>query len=82
MTGPARTRPQWLPDKRSPPNKDYSVHRVVLGTHTNEGEQNYLMLGEVRLPNEDTEIDARKYDDERGEAGGFGGLRSSPRPQS
>jgi hypothetical protein len=38
------------------------------------------MLGEVRLPNEDTEIDARKYDDERGEAGGFGGPRPSPRP--
>jgi len=65
---------QWLPDKRTPPNKDYAVHRVVLGTHTNDGEQNYLMIGEVRLPLEDTEIDARQYDDERGEAGGFAGV--------
>ena len=62
---------QWLPDNRKPPNKDYSVHKLILGTHTNEGEQNYLMIAEVRLPLEDTEIDARKYDDERGEAGGF-----------
>jgi histone-binding protein RBBP4 len=65
---------QWLPDNRKPPNKDYSVHKLVLGTHTNEGEQNYLMIAEVRLPLEDTEIDARKYDDERGEAGGFAGV--------
>ena len=43
------------------------MHRCILGTHTNDGEQNYLMIGEVRLPLEDTEIDARKYDDERGE---------------
>merc|ERR1712106_844415 len=33
-----------------------------------------LMIAEVRLPLEDTEIDARKYDDERGEAGGFAGV--------
>ena len=65
---------QWLPDNRKPPNKDYSVHKLTLGTHTNEGDQNYLMIAEVRLPLEDTEIDARKYDDERGEAGGFAGV--------
>ena len=64
---------QWLPDKRPVPGKDYSVHRLILGTHTTDGEQNYLMIGEVKLPNEDAEVDARKYDDERGEAGGFGG---------
>ena len=67
---------QWMPDKRTPAGKDYSVQRLILGTHTNDGEQNYLMLGEVHLPLEDTEIDARKYDDERGEAGGFAGVSS------
>ena len=30
----------------------------------------------VSLPNHDTEIDARKYDDEKGEVGGFGGTLS------
>ena len=34
------------------------------------------MIAEAQLPLEDTEIDARKYDDERGEAGGFGGVSS------
>ena len=67
---------QWMPDKRTPAGLHYSVQRLILGTHTNDGEQNYLMLGEVHLPLEDTEIDARKYDDERGEAGGFAGVSS------
>ena len=49
---------------------------MVLGTHTTEGEQNYLMIAEAKLPNEDAEVDARKYDDERGEAGGFGGANA------
>lgn len=43
---------------------DYSVHKLLLGTHTSGSEQNHLMIAEVRLPLEDTEIDARKYDDE------------------
>eukprot|EP00244_Chara_vulgaris_P013900 TRINITY_DN8322_c0_g1_i1.p1 TRINITY_DN8322_c0_g1~~TRINITY_DN8322_c0_g1_i1.p1 ORF type:complete len:110 (-),score=21.18 TRINITY_DN8322_c0_g1_i1:2-331(-) len=62
---------QWLPDKQEPTGKEYSVQRLVLGTHTSENEQNYLMLAEVQLPLEDTETDARQYDDERGETGGF-----------
>jgi len=67
---------QWLPDKVVPPGKDYSVQRLILGTHTSDNEQNHLMIGEVRLPLEDTEIDARKYasTEEKGEAGGFGGV--------
>jgi hypothetical protein len=44
----------------------------VLGTHTSEGEQNYLMLAEVALPAADCEAEARGYDEERGEVGGFG----------
>eukprot|EP00191_Tetraselmis_sp_GSL018_P008148 CAMPEP_0177608482 /NCGR_PEP_ID=MMETSP0419_2-20121207/18497_1 /TAXON_ID=582737 /ORGANISM="Tetraselmis sp., Strain GSL018" /LENGTH=443 /DNA_ID=CAMNT_0019103179 /DNA_START=225 /DNA_END=1553 /DNA_ORIENTATION=- len=50
----------------------YSTQKLLLGTHTSESEQNYLMLAEVQLPLEDTELDARQYDDDRGEVGGFG----------
>ena len=46
--------------------KDYAEHKMVLGTHTADNEPNYLMIATVRLPNEDAEIDARKYDEERG----------------
>lgn len=52
-------------DRSEPPNKDYSVQRLLLGTHTSEGEQNYLMRAQVQLPLEDTETDARQYDEVR-----------------
>ncbi|KAG6556975.1 hypothetical protein Mapa_001391 [Marchantia paleacea] len=63
---------QWLPDRQEPAGKDYSVQKLILGTHTSDNEPNYLMLAEVQLPLDDTENDARHYDDERGEIGGFG----------
>lgn len=73
---------QWLPDKVIPEGKDYSVQRLLLGTHTSGNEQNYLMIAEVRLPKEDTEIDARTFSGSRPEResseegrsnGGYGG---------
>jgi hypothetical protein len=38
---------QWLPDKRAVAGKDHSIHRLVLGTHTTDGEQNYLCVRRV-----------------------------------
>lgn len=45
-----------------------------MGTHTSGAEQNHLIIAEIKLPLEDTEIDERKYNDELQEIGGFGGL--------
>jgi histone-binding protein RBBP4 len=65
---------QWLPgEKEVVPGQDFSRQKLILGTHTSDNEQNYLMLAEVQLPLQDSEADARGYDDERGEVGGFGG---------
>lgn len=63
---------QWLPERHEVPDKDYSVQKLVLGTHTSDNEQNYLLVAEVQLPLEGAEVDARQYEDERGEVGGFG----------
>lgn len=41
---------------------------MVLGTHTSGSEQNYLMVATTRIPHPEAEIDARKYDDEKGGA--------------
>nr|CAN72267.1 hypothetical protein VITISV_017853 [Vitis vinifera] len=49
-----------------------SVQKMILGTHTSENEPNYLMLAQVQLPLEDAENDARQYDDDRFDVGGFG----------
>ena len=35
---------QWLPDRAEPAGKDYSVQKLILGTHTSENEQNHLMI--------------------------------------
>ena len=47
-----------------PEGAEYTVQKLILGTHTSDSEQNYLMVADVRLPSEDTEIDARKYDED------------------
>ncbi len=60
------------PQERSDADGHASRQKLVLGTHTAEGEQNYLMIAEVRLPLADAETDARGYDGDRGEVGGFG----------
>ncbi|WEW56148.1 Histone acetyltransferase type B subunit 2 [Emydomyces testavorans] len=62
---------QWLPDKQEVPDKPYSTHRLLVGTHTSNDAQNYLQIAHVQLPNPKTP-DAENYDDERGEIGGYG----------
>jgi histone-binding protein RBBP4 len=60
-----------LADKRKP-GKDYSTHRLLIGTHTSGADQNYLQIANVQLPISSTEL--ANYDDERGEFGGYAGL--------
>ena len=61
-------------DRQEPAGKDYSVQRLLLGTHTSDNEQNYVMLAECQLPLEDSDVDARCYDDTAGrsDVGGYG----------
>lgn len=33
--------------KCRPADRDVSIHKLLLGTHTSEGEQNYLMVADV-----------------------------------
>lgn len=48
------------------------MQRLLLGTHTSDNEPNYLQIATVQLPHVDTEQDARRFDEERGEFGGYG----------
>lgn len=64
---------QWLPDITKPEGKDYTVHRLILGTHTSD-EQNHLVIASVQLPNDEAQFDSSHYDNERGEFGGFGSV--------
>ncbi len=62
---------QWFPDKVAAPGKDYTVQRLLMGTHTSDGEQNHVLIGEVRLPREEAPVEGRNY--ERNESGGYSG---------
>ena len=58
-----------------PANKPYTIHRLLLGTHTSGQAQDYLQIAQVQLPKRDESSSADKldrgdYDDERGELGG------------
>lgn len=58
--------------KREKGSGEFSVEKLVLGTHTSDGEQNYLMIAEARIPNENAEIDGTKYHDrETEDHGGY-----------
>lgn len=52
--------------KREKTSEDYSVEKLILGTHTSDGEQNHLMIAEARIPNDNAEIDGTKYHDREG----------------
>ncbi len=58
------TLPQQMTCRK--PGDDYSVQRLILGTHTSSQEQNYLMIAEVHLPLDETSVDTRKYDEKAG----------------
>lgn len=45
--------------------KDFSTHRLILGTHTSD-EQNHLVIASVQIPKENTTNDSTQYDSERG----------------
>ncbi|XP_059133545.1 LOW QUALITY PROTEIN: histone-binding protein RBBP4-like [Peromyscus eremicus] len=65
---------QWFPDVIRSEEKDFSTHRLVLGTHTPSDEQNHLVTAGVQLPNDDAQFDASHYDSEKGEFGGLGSV--------
>ncbi|KAI0286837.1 histone acetyltransferase type B subunit 2 [Russula aff. rugulosa BPL654] len=65
---------QWFPDVESPPNKPYTTHRLLLGTHTSGQAPDYLQIATVQIPSRSGPgadvLDRSAYDDERGELGG------------
>jgi len=63
---------QWLPGKTIKSQQECTVQKLILGTHTSNSEQNYLMIGEVRLPTPTSEVDVRQYNHSSGETGGLG----------
>jgi histone-binding protein RBBP4 len=56
---------------KDPKDKNFLVHRLLIGTHTAEGKPNYLQIAEVEIPKA-VAPNPHDYDEERGEIGGHG----------
>ncbi len=67
---------QWLPEKKVLPGSKFAEHKMILGTHTSEGEPNYLMIARINVPLPTAQVTSAKYDDVSGEAGNFGASTS------
>lgn len=61
---------EWLPDKSEPSGSDYSVQKLILGTQTADGSDNYLLIASVKLPKDEAEVDVNKYDESGQDANG------------
>jgi histone-binding protein RBBP4 len=59
------------------PDKPYSTHRLLIGTHTTGEAQNYLQIAHVQLPNPNVP-NPEDYDEDKGEIGGYGGGSKKP----
>ncbi|CAG8444706.1 8692_t:CDS:2 [Funneliformis caledonium] len=68
---------QWFQDIEKPEGKDYTIQRLLIGTHTSDNDQNYVEIANVQLPKSDSDIDPRKYEEEKAEAGVHGGSSES-----
>jgi histone-binding protein RBBP4 len=66
-------------DHSSVPGKNFTVHRLLIGTHTSNGAPNYLQIANVELP-KSTVPNERDYDGEKGEIGGYGNSASGETP--
>lgn len=56
---------------KEPEGKNYSIHRLLLGTHTSDEGTNYLQIADVQIP-KTVAPNPNDYDEERGEIGGHG----------
>ena len=63
---------EWMPTVKGEGGNE---HRLLMGTHTAEGEQNYLTVSSLKLPDSAAPVDAREYTEDKEEAGGFGGVK-------
>ncbi|KAI0997384.1 Histone acetyltransferase type B subunit 2 [Podosphaera aphanis] len=61
---------QWFPDLKQSPGKNFALHRLLIGTHTSSGQDNYLQIVNVEIPTNLTP-NPNDYDENRGEIGGY-----------
>ncbi|TIA91763.1 hypothetical protein E3P99_00916 [Wallemia hederae] len=62
---------QWFPDTETSADKDYTTHRLLLGTNTSNIEQNMLHIAQIKLPKQSEDLDPAKFEEDKGEIGSY-----------
>lgn len=70
---------EWFPNKDVPQNSDFSLQKLLIGTHTSNDEQNYLQIMKVKLPLDDKPVENSEYADNSNEANGLGQVTEKQR---
>ena len=48
---------EWLPTHDIPQSSDFSIQKLLVGTHTAPGEQNYIKVARVKIPLPDASLE-------------------------
>ncbi|KAI9018765.1 WD40-repeat-containing domain protein [Phycomyces nitens] len=54
---------QWFPTIERSSDNLHKTQQLLLGTHTNDDEPNYVQIVSVRLPNDEPGVDLQNYDE-------------------
>ncbi|KAF1813697.1 WD40 repeat-like protein [Eremomyces bilateralis CBS 781.70] len=66
---------QWLPDRKEAPGGDgLYQHRMLIGTNTSDGTNNYLQIAQTEIP-EPGKPSITDFNEQSGEVGGHGNAR-------
>jgi len=71
LTWPSLT-VEWFPDRDIPQNSDFSLQKLLIGTHTSNEEQNYLQIMKAKLPLDEAQVNNSEYVDNANDANGLG----------
>ncbi|EGR34820.1 retinoblastoma binding protein 4, putative [Ichthyophthirius multifiliis] len=63
---------QWFPDNQIDDEGNFSIHKLLITTHTSDQDKEYLIIGKVKLPLENTPIDITEYQLDASEIGQMG----------
>ena len=71
LTWPSLT-VEWFPNRDVPHNSDFSLQKLLVGTHTSNDEQNFVQVMKVKLPLDDKPVENSEYVDNANDANGIG----------
>lgn len=73
---------EWFPNRDLPQNSEFSLQKLLLGTHTSGEEVNYMHITKVKLPLDESKGDNTEFVDNANDANGIGQATEKQRIQN